>query len=144
MLIVAVGTAFGRNSIDGFLTSLGGSVLPWDKYYGGFDTLLAGTAPVFWLFFLLTGLSLFTLREKDHGIHRPFSVPFYPFLPFIFCLMSAFMLYSSINYAKGLALIGIVPLLLGLPLYAISRRTSIQSSVDDPMSASESPSESSP
>jgi amino acid transporter len=122
-LILAVGTQLGRNAIDGLLTSVRLNALPWDKYFGGFETLVAGTAPVFWLFFLLTGLSLFALREKDHGIHRPFTAPGYPFVPFVFCLTCAYMLYSSIDYAKGLSLLGIVPLLLGIPLYFVSRQT---------------------
>ena len=32
------------------------------------------------------------------------------------------MLYSAIDYAKYIALIGLIPLLVGLPLYAFSRR----------------------
>jgi amino acid transporter len=96
--------------------------LPWDEIGGGFDTLVSGTAPVFWLFFLLTGLSLFTLRDKDRNIERPFSVPGYPFTPFVFCLTSLYMLHSSLTYARQLALIGIVPLAIGVPLYFISQR----------------------
>jgi amino acid transporter len=122
-LILAVGTTMGQNTIDRLLTSIGFAALPWNEYDGGFGTLVAGTAPVFWLFFLLTGLSVFTLREKDHGIKRPFTTPGYPFVPFIFCLTCAYMLYSSIAYAKGLSLLGIVPLLIGVPLYFLSRHT---------------------
>ena len=40
---------------------------------GGFDTLLTCTAPVFWVFFLLTGISLFVLRERDRQVERPFK-----------------------------------------------------------------------
>src|SRR5262249_53547180 len=40
---------------------------------GGFDTLLTCTAPIFWLFFLLTGFSLFVLRQRDTDIERPFK-----------------------------------------------------------------------
>ena len=57
-----------------------------DLAKGGFDTLLTCTAPIFWVFFLLTGISLFVLRERDPHIERPFKVPFYPELPLIFCL----------------------------------------------------------
>ena len=123
LLTFAVGTSAGRNAVDGVLLAIGFKVgLPWGDYFGGFNTLVAGTAPVFWIFFLLTGLSLFALRAKDPNIERPFRVPLYPFAPIIFCLMSVYMLYSSLDYAKGLALLGIVPLLIGLPLYFISQR----------------------
>jgi amino acid transporter len=123
LLILAVGTPEGRSTVDSGLQSIRLAGLPWDQYFGGFDTLVAGTAPVFWIFFLLTALALFKLREMDHGIPRPFSVPLYPFVPFIFGVTCVYMLYSSLAYAKGLALIGIVPLLVGLPLYFISRHT---------------------
>jgi amino acid transporter len=121
-MILAVGTPFGRDAIDACLSGLGMSRMPWDKYFGGFDTLLAGTAPVFWAFFLLTGLSLFALRQRDPEMDRPFKVPSYPLLPLIFCGYCGYMLYSALDYSKAIALIGAIPLLLGLPLYMISRR----------------------
>lgn len=122
LLILGVGTEEGRNAIDGFLGALRLEGLPWAKYYGGFNTLVAGTAPVFWLFFLLTGLSVFVLRFKDPEVERPFSAPFYPLEPIVFCIMCAYMLWSAYDYAKGLSLLGFVPLALGVPLYFVSRR----------------------
>jgi basic amino acid/polyamine antiporter, APA family len=98
-----------------------------DLAKGGFDTLLTCTAPIFWGFFLMTGISVFVLRERDKDIERPFEVPFYPELPLIFCLSCGYMLYSSISYALerdwkgGLFLLGVLPLLIGLPLYRFSR-----------------------
>ena len=97
--------------------------MPWERYFGGFDTLVSGTAPVFWGFFLLSGLSLFALRQRDPDLERPFRVPLFPLLPLIFCGTCAYMLYSAIDYAKYIALIGAVPLAVGLPLYWVSRRT---------------------
>ncbi|MEW6355675.1 MAG: amino acid permease [Planctomycetota bacterium] len=126
IMILIVGTAAGRNGLDSLLQCAGLSALPWDRFGGGFGTLISGTAPVFWFFFLLSGLSLFVLRIKDPHTERPFLVPLYPLLPLVFCLTSIGMLYSSVNYAKGLALLGIVPVLLGLPLYIISRRMTIK------------------
>jgi amino acid transporter len=120
-MVLAVGTKYGRDTIDQVLTSIGLYALPWDKYFGGFDTLFAGTAPVFWLFFLLTGLALFVLRRKDPHMERPFRVPAYPVVPLIFCGMCIFGMYSALVYAKWVALIGLVPLLLGIPLYWVSR-----------------------
>jgi APA family basic amino acid/polyamine antiporter len=137
-MIAAVGTEAGQNLIDDLLRVAGLQPLPWSKYFGGFNTLVAGTAPVFWGFFLLTGLSLFALRERDRGIERPFSVPLFPVLPLIFCGTCFYMLYSAIDYAGKLTLIGIIPLLLGLPLYGISRR---RVAPDEPPAAEEVPAE---
>jgi amino acid transporter len=89
---------------------------------GGFEALLAGTTPVFWLFFLLTGVALFVLRRKDRRIERPFALrrPFYPLVPLLFCGTCLFMLYAALVFAGRLALLGVAPLLLGLPLYFLS------------------------
>jgi amino acid transporter len=121
LLVLAVGTAVGRQSIDGALQLIGREGLPWEDYGGGFDTLVAGTAPVFWAFFLLTGLALFVLRDRDGQRPRPFRTPLYPIPPIIFCDMCAYMLYSSLTYAKWLAIIGLLPLAVGIPLYAVSQ-----------------------
>jgi amino acid transporter len=117
LLMLAVGTAGGRNMIDAGLVRMRLSAIPWDNYGGGFDTLVAATAPIFWTFFLLTTLALFLLRQRDAGIERPFPVPLYPVLPIIFSLVCAYMLYASGAYAGGLVLLGVGPLLLGVPLY---------------------------
>jgi basic amino acid/polyamine antiporter, APA family len=120
LMIVGVGAWIGRNAIDWGMMQTGLAGMPWAKYFGGFDTLVSGTAPVFWAFFLLSGLSLFVLRQRDPHIARPFKVPLFPVLPLIFCGTCFYMLYSAIEYAKYIALIGVVPLLIGLPLYYLS------------------------
>ena len=97
------------------------SGLPWDDYFGGFDTLVAGTAPVFWGFFLLTGISLFVLRVTDSQRPRPFSVPWFPLPPIVFCCMCVYMLYSSVSYAKTLSMLGVLPVAVGLILFVLSR-----------------------
>jgi amino acid transporter len=123
LLIVAVGTPQGCRAIDGALVSIGLAALPWDEYFGGFETLVAGTAPVFWAFFLLTGLSVFILRVKDPLKPRPYRVPWFPLPPVVFCCTCGYMLYSSLAYAKLLSVIGLAPLAVGLPLYWVSNRS---------------------
>jgi basic amino acid/polyamine antiporter, APA family len=121
LLILAVGSEGGRNAVDNFLGAIQLNGLPWGKYFGGFETLVAGTAPVFWLFFLLTGASLIVLRIKDPDIERPFKAPLFPLVPLVFCGTSIYMLYSSLDYAKELSLLGFIPLAAGIPLYFIKR-----------------------
>lgn len=82
----------------------------------GFETMVEYTAPVFWFFFLLVGISLFILRIKEPHIKRPFRVPLYPLTPTIFCLTSGYLLYSSIVYTGWGALVGIGVLLAGVLL----------------------------
>jgi APA family basic amino acid/polyamine antiporter len=56
------------------------------------------TAPVFWFFFLLTGVALFVLRLRRPLVPRPFKVPLYPILPIVFVATCAFLLYRSLQY----------------------------------------------
>jgi amino acid transporter len=122
--IAAVGTEGGRSAINMVLARIGLSTVSWEGH-GGFESLLNCTAPAFWLFFLLTGLSLFVLREKDHGIERPFSVPLYPLLPIVFCNSCAYMLYSSTMHGGSLALVPGALVLAGLLFHWASKRKGI-------------------
>ncbi len=122
LLVISVGTQRGRDAVDVVMTSIGRSALPWDTFGGGFQTLVAATAPVFWMFFLLSGLSLFVFRIRQPEAERPFRVPGYPVVPVIFCLGSAYMVYASLDYARDLALMALIPLAVGVPVYVVSRR----------------------
>jgi APA family basic amino acid/polyamine antiporter len=80
------------------------------------------TAPVFWFFLLLAGLSLFVLRRKEPEISRPFRVPLYPLTPILFCATSVYMLQASLSYTGIGALVGVAVLLAGLPILMLARR----------------------
>jgi amino acid transporter len=82
----------------------------------GFQAMVEYTAPVFWLFLLLVGISLFVLRGRVPERERPFRVPFYPFTPALYCLTCAYLLYSSLVYTGRGALIGVTVLLMGVPV----------------------------
>ena len=79
----------------------------------GFSTMVDFTAPVFWFFFLLTGVSLFVLRQREPDAERPFRVPLYPVVPILFCAACAYLLYSSLAYVKVGALAGVGLLAVG-------------------------------
>lgn len=72
----------------------------------GFRLAVEYSAPAFWFFFLAVGVALFVLRQKEPEADRAFRVPFYPFLPAIFCLTSLYLLYSSLAYTGLGALVG--------------------------------------
>ena len=94
----------------------------------GFETLVAYTAPAFWLFFLLTAVSLFVLRRQPPANPAPFRVPLYPLTPLIFCGMCGYMLWKSLEYAMSIdsgsigARLGIAVLLAGVPLMFYAER----------------------
>lgn len=87
----------------------------------GFVAIVEYTAPVFWFFFLLVGVSLFVLRWKDRDRPRPFRVPLYPLTPLIFCGMCLYMIRSSLAYTGIGALVGVGVLAAGLPLLWLGR-----------------------
>lgn len=88
----------------------------------GFETAVEYTAPVFWFFFLLTGISLLVLRKKEPRAGRPFRVPLYPVTPLIFCLTCLYLLYSSLVFTGYGALVGVAVLLAGLLLFPFLKR----------------------
>ena len=96
----------------------------------GFNAMVAYTSPVFWTFFLLTGLTVFIFRSRSAEAPA-FRTPLYPVVPAAFCLACAYMLYSSIDYVRnpeygpkfGFAVLaGLVVMLAGIPLYFLARK----------------------
>ncbi|CAN7379830.1 APC family permease [Massilia sp. LjRoot122] len=96
LLLVGIGTAFGS----------------------GFKAMVEFTAPVFWLFFLLSGVSLFVLRRREPEQPRPFRVPLYPLLPLLFCASCAYMLWSSLSYVYSQSLGGLNAAWIGVAVLA--------------------------
>jgi basic amino acid/polyamine antiporter, APA family len=97
-------------------------------YNAGFKGLVEYSLPVFWGFFLLTGVALFVLRIKEPAAPRPFRVPFYPVVPALFVSMCAYLLYSSLVYHREHALVGVIVLAVGaVLLLAMGRRGTAQS-----------------
>jgi amino acid transporter len=84
----------------------------------GFKAMVEFTAPVFWLFFLLTGISLFVLRRREPHAPRPFKVPLYPVLPLLFCASCAYMLWSSLSYVYSQTLGGLNAAWIGVAVLA--------------------------
>lgn len=85
------------------------------------QTMVAYTAPVFWLFMLLVAASVWRLRQRDPARARPFRVPLYPLTPALLALTCAGLVYSSAAYAGAGALIGLGVLVLGVPMLRLLR-----------------------
>jgi amino acid transporter len=88
----------------------------------GFEVMVEFTAPVFWAFLFLVGVSLFVMRVKDPKTERPFKVPLYPLTPIVFCLTCAYLTYSSVTYAisKGAVYISLLVMAVGVVALAIT------------------------
>ncbi|HYE40103.1 MAG TPA: amino acid permease [Ramlibacter sp.] len=86
---------------------------------GGFRSMVEFTAPVFWLFFLLSGIALFVLRWREPSTPRPFRVPLYPVLPLVFCATCGYMLWSSLSYVGGQNIGGFNAAWIGVAVLAV-------------------------
>jgi amino acid transporter len=129
-MIGVVGTPTGRAFVNDVLERIGLHSVAWTGH-GGFEVLSVFTTPLFWLFFLLSGLSLFVLRQRDPDIKRPFTVPLYPELPLLFCGICAYMIFAGIEYAQSMHLLGGLLAvagflgIAGLLLYRVSQRMAL-------------------
>lgn len=104
----------------------------------GFRAMVEFTAPVFWLFFLLTGVSLFILRWREPAVRRPFRVPLYPLIPLSFCLICSAMLWASLSHVGSQSFAGInaswtgvMVLVLGVAVLGWMKRSE-RSGIDQP------------
>lgn len=80
----------------------------------GLQTMIDYTAPVFWFFILLVSIGVVVMRVREPARPRPFRVPLYPLLPLVFCATCAYLLYSSLSYARTGAVVGVGIIVLGL------------------------------
>jgi APA family basic amino acid/polyamine antiporter len=99
----------------------------------GFETMTGYTAPAFWGFLFLVGLSVYVFRSRGDVAKDGFKVPLYPVLPAIFCASCLWMCWSGINYALFLwsksgygiagmgAILGIAVMLAGIPLVLLTK-----------------------
>jgi basic amino acid/polyamine antiporter, APA family len=79
----------------------------------GLESMVDYTAPAFWFFFLLAGVSLFILRYKDKESPRPFKVPLFPLTPLVFISFCIYMLHSSLVYTGIGAVVSVVVMITG-------------------------------
>ncbi len=94
----------------------------WSKQ--AVETMVNYTAPVFWLFLLLTTASLFVFRRRYKNTDIPYKVPLYPIIPLLFIAACGFMLYSSLAFTGTGSLIGAGFLVLGIPVYILTMKKS--------------------
>lgn len=85
---------------------------------GTFDILTDIYIFVLWIFFGMTGLSLFVLRRTRPEVERPYRVPGYPVVPALFVLVTVFLLLNTFVATPWRALAGLALVLAGLPVYA--------------------------
>jgi basic amino acid/polyamine antiporter, APA family len=88
---------------------------------GSFDTLSDFEIFSVWVFYGLTGLSLFVLRRTQPDAPRPFVTWGYPIMPAAFVAAAIWLLYEAVVDAPLRSLLGLGIIALALPVYAILR-----------------------
>jgi amino acid transporter len=95
-------------------------------FAGSFIDTILYSAPVVWLFFLGTGISVFVLRRKEPQLERPYKISGFPVPALIFCAASIFMFYSSLTYAMSMKPIGLIivlcVLIAGMLVYWLTEK----------------------
>jgi APA family basic amino acid/polyamine antiporter len=93
---------------------------------GSFDSLSDFQVFAGWVFYGLTGLSLFFLRQQEPNAERPYRVSGYPVVPALFVLTTAWILVEAVVASPTRSLIGLGIILLALPVYWWrARRTAV-------------------
>jgi APA family basic amino acid/polyamine antiporter len=76
-----------------------------------------------WLFYMIAGSTVFIFRRRDPQAVRPYRVWGYPFVPALFVLASALLLYYTFTDNLRNSALGCLVILAGIPVfYAFARR----------------------
>ena len=87
-----------------------------------FDQILTYTTVAIWIFFGLSGASLFILRRKYPARSRPYRVFGYPAVPILFLLTTLFFILNACLRDPKESFFGFGLVALGFPLYLLSQK----------------------
>jgi APA family basic amino acid/polyamine antiporter len=85
---------------------------------GTFETLTDWVIFSSWIFYGLCGFAVIRLRKTEPGLKRPYRVPFFPVLPWMFCALSLALLVNSLIELPKQSIFGILFIAAGIPVYA--------------------------
>ena len=89
---------------------------------GSFRQLFSITIFSEWLFYMIAGSTIFTFRHRQPNAPRPYRVWAYPWVPILFVLASAVLLYYSFTDNVRNSAFGIVVILAGVPFFLVFAR----------------------
>ncbi len=94
---------------------------------GSFDVLSDFQVFSVWVFYGLTGLSLFVLRRKEPNAERPYKIAGYPLVPAAFVAVTIWLLFEAVINAPQRSLLGVGIIVLALPVYYLLRARQVAS-----------------
>jgi basic amino acid/polyamine antiporter, APA family len=75
-----------------------------------------------WLFYMITGSTVFVFRRREPNANRPYKVLGYPMVPAVFIIVSAALLYYTFTDNLSNSLAGCLVILAGVPVYYLFAR----------------------
>ncbi|MFC1500008.1 APC family permease [Candidatus Zixiibacteriota bacterium] len=97
-------------------------------FWGTFENVITYVVFTDWIFFALTGATVFIFRKKRPDIERPYSTFGYPVTPIIFIGISSLFVINTLIERPLHALAGILFMVIGIFLFmAFKRRRAAES-----------------
>jgi basic amino acid/polyamine antiporter, APA family len=90
-------------------------------FIGGFSQLFTYVIFGGWIFYALAVASVIPLRRKEPGLHRPYRVPGYPFVPLLFVATAGAIVLNTLIATPRESTIGLAFIALGIPVYWAQR-----------------------
>ena len=75
-----------------------------------------------WLFYMIAGSTIFTFRRREPDAPRPYRVWGYPWVPILFVVASAILLYYTFTDNARNSALGIALILAGVPIFLVFAR----------------------
>lgn len=91
-------------------------------FWGTFENLISYVVFTDWIFFGLTGASIFIFRKRLPDTERPYKTPWYPLTPLFFVAISLWFVLNTLIEKPAEAWAGIGFLALGIPIYYFWKR----------------------
>ncbi len=110
-----------RESVPMTSVLLQGIIASALAFMGTFNQLTDYVMFASWLFYALVAASVFIFRKKLPHAQRSYKVWGYPVVPVVFIIVAVLLLANTIIEMPKQSLIGVVIILLGVPLYYVSR-----------------------
>jgi APA family basic amino acid/polyamine antiporter len=89
---------------------------------GTFDQLFTYVMFAGWIFYALGAAGVFILRRKFPRTDRPYSVPGYPWVPFLFVVVAGGFVVNTLISNTADSMVGLLLLVLGVPFYLYWKR----------------------
>jgi APA family basic amino acid/polyamine antiporter len=90
---------------------------------GNFRQLFSLAIFAEWLFYMIAGSTVFVFRVREPQAQRPYRMWGYPWVPVLFVVTSAFLLYYTFTENLRNSVAGVLVILAGIPVFAyFSRR----------------------